>query len=320
MQVDAGLLWRHFGRTTHQEAVRQLGFRMAHSASPLVITSHEALPQKVKEPPPATADFLAAAQALLATLGPDKAATLMEAAKLFALRSIAAGQATSLLSAVALRLYIGDASADGLHGLCAAGFEALQSSAPLRPEMEAYMPFLTQLETALDSLPSQRGTYFVGLNVQTPSGKLAEALNGERGIGSFYPGGLIAWRGCASVTADPMLAKEVATGGPGAALVLKIRSVTSRDVSAFSAAPDLGERLFLPRRRFRVAGIYALEDMFLRRGLAMSGSRHVLLEAFETPDLSALTGSSALSWEAACGRRAACVVLDEEEHGGATAH
>jgi len=179
--------------------------------------------------------------------------------------------------------------------------------------METLVPFLAQVETALEALPSQRGTQFVGLNVQTPSGTLREALNGDMGIGSFYPGGLIVWRGCATVTADPMLAKEASMRGRGVALVIKVRSTSSRNVSAFSPAPDLRERLFLPRRCFRVAGIYALDGMQLRRGLGLAGGAPALLEAFDAPDLGALSAGAALSWEDACSRRAACVVIDEEE-------
>lgn len=290
-----------------------MGARMAQGALPLSITGHEAQRQKVKEAQPTATEFWDAAQVALGADDPTRTAAVLEASKLFAVRSLAEGTASSLPSAMALRLYLSSAASDGLHSRCADGFQAMYSSAPLSPEMERLVPFLTQLELALEALPSQRGTQFVGLNVTTPSGKLQEVLNGDKGIGSFHPGGLLVWRGCATATADPMLAKEAALRGPGAALVLKIRSSTSRDVSAFSPAPDLKERLFLPRRRFRVAGIFALEDLQLRRGLAMAGGLHGLLEAFEPPDLSSLSGGAALTWEAACSRRSACVVLDEEE-------
>jgi len=311
MHVEMDLLWRHLGSITHLDAIQQIGLRMAHGSSPLAVTGHEAQRQKVKETVPKALEFMASAQVALGDSVTTSAQ--LEAAKFFAIRAVAEGCSTSLPSAMALRLFLSNASAEGLHGRCARGFEAMYSSAPLSAEMEQIAPFLGQLELALEALPSQRGTQFVGLNVPTPSGKLQEALNGDRGIGSFYPGGLIVWRGCASVTTDPMLAKERAMAGQGCALVLKIRSNSSRDVSAFSPAPDLGERLFLPRRRFRVAGVYPLEDQILRRGLAMAGGMHVVLESFEAPELNAVSGGSALSWEAACSRRAACVVLDEEE-------
>merc|ERR1712216_769990 len=97
-----------------------------------------------------------------------------------AIRSLALGYSTSLASGIALRLYLSDASADGLHARCTKGFEALSSSAPLSAEMEKICPFLTQLEIAVKALPAQRGTQFVGLNVPTPSGKLKEALDGEK--------------------------------------------------------------------------------------------------------------------------------------------
>jgi len=296
----------------------QLGLRMARGASPLAVTGHEASRQRIKEARPTAAEFIEAAHAALGSANPDQSAAAFEAAKFFGVRALAEGTATTLQSAIALRLFLNDASADGLHGQCVEGFQALYASAPLSPEMEKIVPFLTQLELALEALPAHRGVQFVGLNVPTPSGKLTEALNGDKGIGSFYPGGSMVWRGCASATTDPMLAKQRAMAGAGVALVLKIRSNSSRDVSAFVASPDLGERLFLPRRRFRVAAIHALEDSQLRRGLASTGSRggaHALLDAFEAPGLTALGSgaASSLPWEDACNRRAVCVVLDEED-------
>lgn len=314
MDLNPDALWRHLGRYVHQDAIQLLQTRMATGAVPLVITGHEQLSTKVKDAEPSTQDFLAATRVLLSHLPPAKAEAQLEAARFFAVRALAQGHATSLPSAIALRLFLGDASTDGLHGQVATGYKELYSSAPLTPEMEKRIPFLTQLELGIESLPSQRGTHFIGLNLQTPSGKLTEVLNGDKGIGSFHPGSSIIWRGIGSVTSDPMLAKDAATKGKGVALILKIRSNTSRDVGDFAFAPDLKERLFPPRRYLRVAGIYPMEDMFLRKGLAMAGGMHALLEAFEAPDIVTSTGAgSALTWEQACSRRACCVVLDEEE-------
>lgn len=351
LEVRPSLVWAGLGRCTHKDAVRNFARRMATSARPLAISGHERL-ARVEEPKPSALQFLAAARAALegptgaggaivaaadaspaavqgSAAGHSHAADFpgsgrggngdgptdaaLEGAKLFSLRRLAEGKATSLPSAMALRLLLSDASADGLRERCGDVLSALCSSAPLGADAEAIVPFLAQLELALESLPSQRGTQFVGLNVPTPSNTLCEALNGEAGVGSFHPGGLIYWRGCGSVTSDPMLAKEAAIKGKGVALVLKIRSTSSRDVSSFSPTPDLGERLFPPRRCFRVAGLFALGDMTLRRGLATGGGVPLLLEAFETPDLGSGGSGAPLAWEDACGRREVCVVLDEEQ-------
>jgi len=333
LEVSPKVIWRHLGRMTHRDAVQQFGQRMVRGMQPMDSTGNERI--KIEEPKPSTLEFLRSAVAALGESDPEceskgppedapKSAPdskecpgaespSLEAAKLFALRCVAEGRSMSLPSATALRLYLSSGGADSLHARCNAALTALCSNVPLSNEQEALVPFVTQLELGLEALPSQRGTQFLGLNFSTSSGTLSEVLKGEIGNGSFYPGGLLLWRGCTSVTSDPMLAKKLAQGEKGVALVLKIRSNTSRDVSAFAPASDLGERLFPPRRFFRVSGIFALTDMELRSGLAMSGHVHSLLEAFGTPDLSRIGGGSALSWEDACGRRAACVVLDEEE-------
>eukprot|EP00929_Paragymnodinium_shiwhaense_P028651 TRINITY_DN16569_c0_g4_i8.p1 TRINITY_DN16569_c0_g4~~TRINITY_DN16569_c0_g4_i8.p1 ORF type:complete len:373 (+),score=82.68 TRINITY_DN16569_c0_g4_i8:49-1167(+) len=228
MDLSPELLWQHLGRSNHRDAMQLLFERMEHDTLPMSITGHEAARAKVDEPKPATKDFLAAVQACLADAEADKAAAVLEAAKLFAVRSLATGKATSLPSALALRLFLNDDYAQGLHRRVNAALQALASAAPLSTEMEKIAPFVAQLEIALRALPAERGTQFLGLNISTPSGKLTEALNGDKGIGSFYPGGLVLWKGIASVTADPMLAKEAAFRGPGCALVLKLRSTTSR--------------------------------------------------------------------------------------------
>jgi len=51
----------------------------------------------------------------------------------------------------------------------------------------------------------------------------------------------------------------------------------------------------------------------LRRGLSIAGGAPALLEAFDVPDVGAYGVNAPLSWEEACRRRAACVILDEEE-------
>jgi len=179
---------------------------------------------------------------------------------------------------------------------------------------EAILPLLTQLQLAVEALPSLRGAQFLGVSLRTPSGTLREALTGEvSGMAALHPGGLILWRGCPSVTSDPMLAKEAALAGEGVALVFKVRSSSARDVSEYSPSPDLKERLLPPRRCFRVAGLFALEDIILRRGMAASGGMGELLEAFEIPSVGSLGSAGALTWEDACTRRAVCVILDEED-------
>ena len=120
-------------------------------------------------------------------------------------------------------------------------------------------------------------------------------------------------RAATALTADPMIAKRAALQEGGVALVVKVRSSSSRDVSAYSPSPDLAERLMPARRCFRVASIYALEDMILRRGTSGSGHSGELLEAFEVPNVGSLGSAGALVWEDACTKRAACIVLDEEE-------
>eukprot|EP00913_Durusdinium_trenchii_P024239 g22758.t1 len=93
------------------------------------------------------------------------------------------------------------------------------------------------------ALPAERGVQFLGLSLSTPSGTLREALTGEvEGLAALHPGNLLLWRGCASVTSDPMLAKEAALE-KGVSLVFKVRSSCSRDVAAYSPSPDLQERL-----------------------------------------------------------------------------
>lgn len=101
--------------------------------------------------------------------------------------------------------------------------------------------------------------------------------------------------------------------GEGVQVVLKVRGRSARDVSDFSPAPDLKECIFPPRRLLRVAGVYALEDTLLRRGLAAQDGVSELLSSFEPPDLGSLGASGALSWEEACAKRSVMVLLEEEE-------
>jgi len=306
LQIDSDLLWRHMGRRslmTHAEARSILVQRMTGMSSVSVITLER---PRVEDPKPRTAEFLAACTSVL----DDSAETALEAAKLFSARRLAEGHVVSLTSAIALRIFLG--GTPNLYKRCSEGFAALCSQAPLGPDTEAILPFLTQLQLGLEGLPSLRGTQFLGINVQTRSGTLREVLDGEMGFGSFHPGGLLMWRSVASTTSDPMIAKVAAKTGSGGAIVLKLRGSTAKDVSNFSLAPDLGERLFPPRRFFRVAGIYALDDMILRRGLTSNSSGDVL-EIFEAPDIGAMGTTAPLSWEDACSRRACCVLLDEED-------
>eukprot|EP00927_Polykrikos_kofoidii_P071610 TRINITY_DN6786_c1_g1_i1.p1 TRINITY_DN6786_c1_g1~~TRINITY_DN6786_c1_g1_i1.p1 ORF type:complete len:1717 (-),score=357.88 TRINITY_DN6786_c1_g1_i1:78-5066(-) len=313
LDISADLVWRSLGRSKHADAIKEFGVRMAECALPVMINSHDAKREKIEDPRPNAREFLDATEAILADVAPCKREAMVEAAKLFAIRSVAQGRSTSMQSAIALRLFLSSASTDGLHSRVGECFLALNSSAPLSEDMERLTPFTTQLELALKGLPSKRGTQFIGMNMSTPSGKLTEVLNGSKGIGSYHPGGMVLWCGCGSVTSDPMIAKEIAMKGSGVAVVFKIRSVTSRCVASFSTAPDLNERLFLPRIRFRVAGIYPLEDMLLRKGLAASSGLHSCLEAFQTPEIGGANSyGGPLSWEDACNRRSVCVVLDEE--------
>eukprot|EP00929_Paragymnodinium_shiwhaense_P028647 TRINITY_DN16569_c0_g4_i3.p1 TRINITY_DN16569_c0_g4~~TRINITY_DN16569_c0_g4_i3.p1 ORF type:complete len:281 (+),score=55.64 TRINITY_DN16569_c0_g4_i3:49-891(+) len=117
MDLSPELLWQHLGRSNHRDAMQLLFERMEHDTLPMSITGHEAARAKVDEPKPATKDFLAAVQACLADAEADKAAAVLEAAKLFAVRSLATGKATSLPSALALRLFLNDDYAQGLHRL-----------------------------------------------------------------------------------------------------------------------------------------------------------------------------------------------------------
>lgn len=252
-------------------------------------------------------------------MGPEDSASCIEAAKLFALRRVAEGQSPSMASAMALRLMLSSGlfqqDSEKLTHLLASGFQALCSQAPLTSEQEKILPLLTQVQIAVEALPAQRGVHFLALNLQTPSGTLREVLTGEvGGIGGLHPGGLLLWRGCASVTTDPCLAKEAATNSrQGVALVFRVRTSSARDVAEFSPSPDLRERLLPPRRFFRIASIHPLEDMVLRRGLAGAGPEAEILETFEAPDLGQTGPQAPLTWEDACSRRAACIVVDEEE-------
>lgn len=315
LDVNASSLWHHLRAIRHGEAVQELRVRMACSAKPQSVVTADR--PRVEDPKPSAGDFLKACKAALANAGESNAAAdaSLEAAKVFAIRRFAEGQTTTLPSAMALRLVLGAKPGAGrLLAKLSDSFAALCSQAPLKPSDEEVLPFLTQLQLAVEALPAQRGVQFLGLGLSTPSGTLREALTGEvDGLAALHPGSLLLWRGCTSVTSDPMLAKEAALEGGSVALVFKVRSSSSRDVAAYSPSPDLRERLLPPRRCFRVQGIFALEDMILRRGTSSSGNSGELLEAFEVPNVGSLGSFGALAWEEACTRKAACVVLDEDE-------
>eukprot|EP00434_Breviolum_minutum_P000363 symbB.v1.2.000306.t1/scaffold6.1/size569917/9 len=277
---------------------------------------------RVDDPQPSAAECLKACRAALSNAGESSIAaeSRLEAAKIFALRRFAEGESPSLLSAMVLRLVLGaQPNSARLLSKLSESFTALCSQAPLRPADEEVLPLLTQLQLAVEALPAERGVQFLGLGLSTPSGTLREALQGEvEGVAALHPGNLLLWRGCTSVTSDPMLAKEAALEN-NVSLVFKVRSSCSRDVAAYSPSPDLKERLLPPRRCFRVVGIFAMEDMILQRGTSSSGHAAELLEAFEVPNVGSLGSFGALAWEEACTRKAACVVLDEEDQPQATA-
>jgi len=78
--LDPDLLWKHFKRSTHEEAVRLIGMRMSESPAPLSITGYESGRQKVKEPEPSIKEFLDAVAVVLKEMEPEKAALALEAA------------------------------------------------------------------------------------------------------------------------------------------------------------------------------------------------------------------------------------------------
>eukprot|EP00930_Biecheleria_cincta_P027556 TRINITY_DN19334_c0_g1_i1.p1 TRINITY_DN19334_c0_g1~~TRINITY_DN19334_c0_g1_i1.p1 ORF type:complete len:4939 (-),score=993.22 TRINITY_DN19334_c0_g1_i1:298-13221(-) len=313
--IDVPKLWRHLCAVRHKDAMSELFARMAGSLRPLAVVTSER--PRVDDPKPSAGEFLAACRAALlsADLEASELEASLEAAKLFALRRIAEGKSTALASAIALRLVLG--CRPGFAKLLtrlATSFATLCSQVPLTPADEELLPFLTQLQLAIEALPSQRGVQFLGMSVQTPSGTLRELLSGEvGGMAALHPGALILWRSVTALTGDPMIAKGAALKGGGVAVVFKVRSSSSRDVSVYSPSPDLAERLMPARRCFRVAGIYSLEDMILRRGTSGSGHSSELLEAFDVPNVGSLGSAGALAWEDACTKRAACIILDEEE-------
>lgn len=318
LEVNVSALWHHLCAIRHSEAVLELRARMASSSKPQSVMTADR--PRVDDPQPSAAEFLKACSAALSSAGESSIAaeSRLEAAKVFALRRFAEGQTHSIMSAMALRLVLGAKPGSArLLAKLSESFMALCSQAPLGPADEEVLPLLTQLQLAVEALPAERGVQFLGLSLSTASGTLREALAGEvEGLAALHPGNLLLWRGCVSVTADPMLAKEAALE-KSVSLVFKVRSSCSRDVAAYSPSPDLRERLLPPRRCFRVVGIFALEDMILQRGTSSSGHAAELLEAFEVPNVGSSFG--ALAWEEACTRKAACVVLDEEEQPQATA-
>eukprot|EP00931_Biecheleriopsis_adriatica_P032930 TRINITY_DN19156_c0_g1_i1.p1 TRINITY_DN19156_c0_g1~~TRINITY_DN19156_c0_g1_i1.p1 ORF type:complete len:5580 (-),score=1373.58 TRINITY_DN19156_c0_g1_i1:6-15065(-) len=315
LEIDASVLWHHLCAIKHSDAVGELKARMACSSKPQTVVGADR--PRVDDPKPSAGEFLAACRAALEAAGMPSAsaAASLEAAKMFAVRRLAEGKTQSLASAIALRLVLGARPGSSrLLGRLAESFAALCSQAPLSSADEAILPMLTQLQHAVEALPSQRGVQFLGLSLSTPSGTLREALAGEvPGLAALHPGGLVLWRGCTALTSDAMLAKEAALSGGSVSIVFKVRSSSSRDVTAYSASPDLGERLMPPRRCFRIAGIFALEDMILRRGASSSGGASELLEAFEVPNVGSLGSHGALGWEEACTKKAACILLDEED-------
>lgn len=118
---------------------------------------------RVEDPKPGTDEFLTARTVVLG----DSEETALEPSNLFVARRLAEGQVVSLMSAIALRLFLG--GTPGLSRRCTEGSAAFRSRQPFRPEYEAILPFQTQLQLGLEGPPSPWGTQFLGVSVQMTS-------------------------------------------------------------------------------------------------------------------------------------------------------